>query len=94
MQSGALGYFADHFMVVNLDGVVNASAYKALVERRMMEYIKAQRIAYIIGWRVDKEYIVRHSSRFAEHDLVLVKPIAGFTSWGEQWYLWRVRYDE
>lgn len=89
-QSGAIGYFADNLRVINLDGVVNASCYRSLVERRNMDYIKAMRIQYIVGWKVDFSFIKGHSTRYAEDDLQLVKELDGFTSWNQPWYLFKV----
>jgi hypothetical protein len=39
-QSGALGYFANSLVVVNLDGVVNRDAHVAMRERRALDYVR------------------------------------------------------
>jgi hypothetical protein len=46
-QSGTLSYFASR-PIVNLDGVVNAGASRALREKRMLDYVREQRIAAVI----------------------------------------------
>ncbi len=89
-QSGAIGYFADNLRVINLDGVVNASCYRSLVERRNIDYIRATRIQHIVGWKVDLSFIKSHSTNYADDDLQLVKELDGFTSWNQPWYLFKV----
>jgi hypothetical protein len=46
-QSGTLSYFSTR-PVVNLDGVVNALASQALRDKRMLAYIREQRLAAVI----------------------------------------------
>jgi hypothetical protein len=48
-QSGTVGYFARH-PVINLDGVVNRDATRALREKRMSDYIRSEGIEAIIDW--------------------------------------------
>ncbi len=48
-QSGTIGYFARH-PVINLDGVVNRDAARALKEKRMADYIREEGIEAIIDW--------------------------------------------
>lgn len=48
-QSGTIGYFSRH-PVVNLDGVVNRDAAKALREGRMADYIREEAIEAVIDW--------------------------------------------
>ena len=48
-QSGTVGYFS-RSLVVNLDGVVNRDASRALREGRMAPYIKEEGIEAIIDW--------------------------------------------
>ncbi len=49
-NAGLLGYFGNR-TVINLDGAVNADAYRALREGRLMEYIVSKRIGYLVDWR-------------------------------------------
>lgn len=49
-NAGILSYFSDR-TVINLDGAVNADAYAARRDGRMMEYILARRIGYLVDWR-------------------------------------------
>jgi dolichyl-phosphate-mannose-protein mannosyltransferase len=48
-QSGTLGYFA-RSQVINLDGVVNRDAARALREKRMVPYIREEGIEAVIDW--------------------------------------------
>jgi len=91
-QSGGLAYFADNLRVINLDGVVNKACYESLAAGRNMDYIRSLRIQYIIGWQVDRSYIIDHSANFQPDDLNLIRQIQGFTSWGQKWYLLKVSY--
>jgi len=46
-QSGTMGYFSEQ-RVINLDGVVNTKASESIANRTMLEYIKSQKINYIV----------------------------------------------
>ena len=48
-QSGTLGYFSK-CQVINLDGVVNGDAARALREKRMVPYIQEAGIEAVIDW--------------------------------------------
>jgi hypothetical protein len=58
-QTGAVGYFADHLKVVNLDGVVNKQCYESLVRRTNMQYVREEGIQYVFGWEVNLAFLVR-----------------------------------
>ena len=45
-NAGILGYFSNR-TVVNLDGVVNADAYRAKLEKRLPEYVRSMRLDYV-----------------------------------------------
>lgn len=49
-NAGILSYFSDR-TVVNLDGAVNAEAYRARRDGRMMDYIVARQLDYLVDWR-------------------------------------------
>jgi len=50
-QTGALAYFAPTgIRVVNLDGVVNRDAYRALRERRIFAYLRERRVTFLADW--------------------------------------------
>jgi len=51
-QSGILGYFSDR-QIINLGGVVNASALQAMRSGTLMEYIDSQNIRFIADWPVN-----------------------------------------
>lgn len=92
-QTGALGYFADNLEVINIDGKVNKNCYESLVMKRNIEYIKENRIEYIIGWKINMQFIENESENFQPNDLIPMGKIEGFTSWGHLWYLYHVNYN-
>jgi hypothetical protein len=46
-NAGIIGYFSDR-TVINLDGVVNEEAYEARRDGRLMEYVQAKDIQYLV----------------------------------------------
>ena len=63
-QSGALAYFAAELpghpiRVVNLDGVVNRSAFEALRSHRLRDYLDKNRILYLADWPLNVEAMAR-----------------------------------
>lgn len=48
-QSGTASYLSER-TVINLDGVVNGEALKAMVDRRVLNYVASQGITYIADW--------------------------------------------
>jgi hypothetical protein len=60
-QSGTMSYFARH-PVINLDGVVNREATRALREKRMADYVREEGIEAIIDWPVWFEALLVHRS--------------------------------
>jgi len=48
-QSGVIAYFSAH-QVINLDGVVNQGAYRALKDNRLPEYLADNNIAYVADY--------------------------------------------
>ncbi|MDP2357322.1 MAG: hypothetical protein Q8M31_14835 [Beijerinckiaceae bacterium] len=48
-QSGVVGYYNAN--VINLDGKVNVGALAAMREKRVEEYVDAERIDYVIDWQ-------------------------------------------
>lgn len=63
-QSGATEYFVRDRHVMNLDGVVNYGALKAMKEMRMEEYLSTNKIKWLVDWSwiIDALY-VRRSTR-------------------------------
>ncbi len=88
-QTGALGYFADRLVVVNLDGVVNRECYDAMRGKRMLDYIRSLGIRDLV-WQDDIELIARESSRTRPAAVTRVRRIEGFETWGAKWYQYRV----
>jgi hypothetical protein len=93
-QTGALGYFANNLTVINLDGVVNRKAYEANRRRENIEYIRQCGIKYVIDWKAEWDLIKVESRNLRPDDLILVKKIEGFQSWGYEWYLYKVNDKE
>ncbi|MEE8474366.1 MAG: glycosyltransferase family 39 protein [Myxococcota bacterium] len=48
-NAGIIGYFS-HRTVVNLDGVVNADAYRAKREKRLFEYAREMHLDYVVDF--------------------------------------------
>jgi len=92
-QSGALGYFADTLVVVNLDGVVNAACLEALQQNRVLAYARSVGVEYVLGWHMNVSFLVRHSSDFQPGDLEKVRKIEEFQSWGRDWMVYRLRRE-
>jgi len=90
-QSGALGYFADSLTVINLDGVVSPSCYRALRSFRALQYLRAHGTRYVVGWYSNFQYLEHQSAGMEPHDLGPLRPITGFRTWGDDWYFAEVR---
>jgi hypothetical protein len=88
-QTGALGYFADRLVVVNLDGVVNRACYDAMRAGRLLDYVRAAGVRDLV-WQDDIELLARESPRSRPADIVRVGRIEGFETWGASWYLYRL----
>jgi hypothetical protein len=87
-QSGALEYFASNLRVINLDGVVNASSYRALKQKRFTSYVREIGMQYILGWDSEFRFFQRFSTDYRKGELVPVKKIKEFY-FGNQRY-WKV----
>lgn len=85
-QSGAISYYADRCEVLNLDGVVNRSAFRALEQRRMFDWLSSQGIASYVLWDYGAEFL-RHFSKASKAeeklDLVKVETAPDIHSWGD-----------
>jgi hypothetical protein len=88
-QSGAIGYFAENLIVVNLDGVVSKSCYESLALRENLQYIRDRRVQYVIGWKENYDFLLNRSTGLRKEDLAM-KVIDGVKAWGHSWYLWEV----
>lgn len=73
-QSGTTSYFANQ-TIINLDGVVNSKAFKAMQDNRMMSYLISQGIEYVIDWEwMIDDYLRGYSDRtLVERKLKLIK---------------------
>jgi hypothetical protein len=92
-QTGAFGYFAENLKVINLDGVVNEECYKSLVNKTNMDYIRSQKIQYILGWDINLKFIRDNSINYKDNDLVKIGAVPKITSWGNYWNIYKVNYE-
>jgi hypothetical protein len=92
LQTGALAYFAENVKVYNLDGVVNPLALNAIKQIRLIDYIKENKLEYVLLWNINYEFIIAKSGNFRESDLTHLSRIEGIKSWGYEWDLYKVNY--
>jgi hypothetical protein len=90
LQTGALAYFGEGLQVVNLGGVVNAAALRALRHRRILDYARASGVDWIVGGKDDAGYLVDHTAGATPETLGPPEPITGFLTANQPWYLWRL----
>ncbi len=90
LQSGAIGYYADSLVVVNMDGVVNRAAYEALRARRLSDYLRDSGARYLLGMREDPAYLEAGTARPRPGELVLLGRMGDFTTGPDPWFVWRV----
>ncbi|MDP3999615.1 MAG: hypothetical protein Q8P76_03440 [bacterium] len=64
-NSGIMGYFSDRF-VMNSDGLINNSAYKAMKENKIWQLFQDNRIDYLVDYEVVLTY--RYKSFFGIDD--------------------------
>jgi hypothetical protein len=77
MNSGVIGYYSER-VTVNMDGVVNPAAFAAIQERRMLEFMRAVGVRYLIDsdHAVQREYALFMGDDYPE-GLRAVSTIAG-----------------
>ncbi|MFC2173087.1 glycosyltransferase family 39 protein [Acidobacteriota bacterium] len=51
-QSGVASYLLPQHTVVGLDGVVNSQAFKAILNKKVIDYIKEEEIKYVVDWPI------------------------------------------
>jgi len=88
-QSGALGYFADSLVVVNLDGVVNRDVYDAMRAGHALDYVRRSQIHRLV-WQDDVAFLVRETRGATAGDVALEAVVPDIRTWGEPWYVYRV----
>jgi hypothetical protein len=76
-QSGALGYFATNLQVINLDGVVNAASYEALLRKRFCQYAREIGLQYVLGWDSEIRFFKRSSRPYQKGELLFVRKLTG-----------------
>ncbi|MBM3204959.1 hypothetical protein FJZ48_03205 [Candidatus Uhrbacteria bacterium] len=70
-NAGIYGYYSGR-PIINLDGLVNISAFHALRERTMYTYLKQEQIDYILDYDIAVEY--RYRPFFGRNDLTFLHP--------------------
>jgi hypothetical protein len=80
--------------VINLDGVVNNPCYQALRKKRATEYIKSQKIDYVLGWVINFDFLSNYSTNYQKSDFALVGIIPGYKSWDKEWFVTLVNYGQ
>lgn len=88
-QTGALGWFADSLVVVNLDGVVNRDCYEAMRAGRALPYVREAGVEWLV-WQDDLEFLARETRGPPGVRLVREGHVPGIRTWGEPWDLYRV----
>ena len=94
LQTGSIGYFAEDLIVYNLDGVVDKKSYEAIINKRLMDRIKKERIEYLILWDLNLEYLVAVSNHFSVDDIQFIQKIEGANSLDYEWFLYKVNYSD
>jgi hypothetical protein len=75
-NAGILGYLGGR-RVVNLDGVINEDAYRALAAHRLSDYIDKTGIGWVIDWTGQLEWFLKHFDDRAVSRLRF-EPVAAF----------------
>ena len=65
-DAGIVGWFSGH-QLFNLDGLVNQSAYEALLSNSLMSYILSEHIEYVIA---PADYLEKYKVRFGGPDML------------------------
>lgn len=78
-NAGIYSYFSGR-TVVNLDGAVNADAYAARRENRLLDYAVAARLDHLVDWRGTLPMLgcAQRNDVRCERIAVIGKPLAGF----------------
>ncbi len=75
-NAGIFGYFSGR-RVVNLDGVINEDAYRALAAHRLADYVDEARLDWVIDWGGQLEWFLAHFSGRSRMSLQFI-PVAAF----------------
>ena len=82
-NAGIIGFFS-HRTVLNLDGVVNNSAYEALRAHRLHDYLVANSVDYVADFKYSVE--VDHADFWGgSRGRTGLAPVPGFPRGGEEW---------
>jgi len=84
-QTGALAYYAPSLRVVNLDGVVSAPAYDALLRRDLLGYARGRGVRFTLGWHQDSAFFRANSRRGDRTTLRKVLDVPTIRAWGYPW---------
>lgn len=84
-QSGAIAYYAPGIKVLNLDGVVHASALAALQQKRIDAYLIEHNAQHLIEWPQSVTgFLDPQSQRSSSALFSAGQPIPGVWAWGSQ----------
>lgn len=96
-QSGALGWFgpAHGVEVVNLDGVVDADAARAVREHKLAELARARRVTHLADWEVNVKLFLARSGD-PRIDRARLRPVGRAEPQGrdEQFVLYEIAWPE
>jgi hypothetical protein len=89
-ESGALSYYTPKLDIVNLDGVVDETAFEHVRNRTLDLYLRERGVILVVGTVNSRSFVLTHSTvvqpeRFQELALVPAYPSAG------QWYVYGYR---
>ncbi len=88
-QTGALAYFAPHHRIINLDGVVNEDALRAVREHRLLEYVRDSHVDMLVGWKGNFDLLLA-APKPAGISLVKLGYVPQLRTYGERWLVYRV----
>lgn len=96
LQSGALGYFAQYapqgVQVVNLDGVVDGRAARALADDRLPDYMYERGVTHFADWPFNYYVLAEHSDRARVGPVAVQVVGAARLQAGERFEVARVSY--
>jgi MFS family permease len=89
-QSGALGYYAPaDVQVLNLDGVVNTDAARALVARKVAGYARSQDMTYFADWPYNRSVFLTVAGDRTLNRRSFVEVTRAHRQGGDVFTLWR-----
>ena len=90
-QSGAMSYFVNNRTVINLDGVVNYQVLDAIRSKKFINYIRSQKIKFIIDWKAILQ-MAYNNNLITDNDITWRKTIPSLYSGTQQLQICEVIY--